>query len=129
MSNKIPERSNHPLARFFLLDVFANERARPALLWAVFSIAAAAVLYRWLEGWSWTDSFYFVVITFATIGYGDLVPTQPLTKVITIFVSLNGVIVLLMLIDVVRRVRSWDVPARPLEQAGDDDRTNEPDAT
>ena len=46
-----------------------------------------------------------------TIGYGDFSPTTPLTKLITIFYGLNGVILLLMLFDAVRRVRRWDLRA------------------
>ena len=51
------------------------------------------------------DSFYFVIIPFTTLGYGDFVPTMPGTKLLTILVSLNGVAVLLMLFDEIRRVR------------------------
>ena len=43
---------------------------------------------------------------------GDFAPTTPLTKLITIFYGLNGVIVLLMLFDVIRRLRRWDVGDR-----------------
>lgn len=46
-----------------------------------------------------------MVITLTTIGYGDFVPTMPGTKLLTILVSLNGVAVLLMLFDEIRRVR------------------------
>jgi voltage-gated potassium channel len=70
-------------------------------------IVIDAALYHWLEGWGWLDSIYFVVITLTTIGYGDFSPTTPLTKLITIFFGLNGVIMLLMLFDVVRTLRGW----------------------
>jgi hypothetical protein len=76
-------------------------------------ILIGAALYHWLEGWSWLDSVYFVVITLTTIGYGDLAPTLPLTKLITIFYGLNGVILLLTLFDVVRKVRRWELPSQP----------------
>ena len=96
-----------PFYRTLFLDLFFDRRARPVFLYALFVITIGAVVYHWLEGWGWVDSFYFVVITLTTIGYGDLAPTTPLTKLITIFYSLNGVVMLLMLFDVVRRSRRW----------------------
>lgn len=99
------------LFRPLFLDVFFNRHTRPILLYAAVVIAVGAAIFRWLEGWDWVDSFYFVVITVTTIGYGDLVPTTPLTKLITIFYSLNGVALLLLLLDAVRRVRGWTVPS------------------
>jgi Na+/H+-dicarboxylate symporter len=50
-----------------------------------------------------------VVITLTTIGYGDLAPTTPMTKLITIFYGINGVILLLMFFDVIRTLRGWNV--------------------
>ena len=55
------------------------------------------------------DSVYFVVVTLTTVGYGDLTPTTPVTKIITIFYGLNGIILILMLFDVVRKLRGWDI--------------------
>ena len=101
-----PERPR--ILRTLFVDLLLDRHARPIFIYVVFFIFITAVLYHWLEGWSWLDSFYFVVITFTTIGYGDLVPTMPITKLITIFVGLNGVAILLMLFDEMRRVRAWD---------------------
>lgn len=100
------------LDRVFFLDVLLDPRTRPIIIYVAFIITVGAVLYHWLEGWSWVDSFYFVVITLTTIGYGDLTPTTPLTKLITIFYGVNGVIVLLMLFDVIRNQRRWRITER-----------------
>ena len=102
-----------PLYRTLFLDVLFDRRTRPIYLYAFFMIGVGAVLYHWLEGWSWLDLFYFVVVTLTTIGYGDFAPTTPLTKLITIFYGLNGVILLLMLFDIVRSLRKWDIYKQP----------------
>jgi hypothetical protein len=98
-----------PFQRTLFLDLFFDPRTRPIFIYAALIIGIGAAVYHWLEGWSWLDSFYFVVVTLTTIGYGDLSPTTPLSKLITIFYGLNGVILLLMLFDVVRTLRGWDI--------------------
>ena len=50
-----------------------------------------------------------MVITLTTIGYGDLHPTTPATKLITIFYGINGIVLILMLFDVIRKLRGWDI--------------------
>jgi hypothetical protein len=94
--------------RTLFLDLFLDRKARPIFIYAAVFIVVSAALFHWLEGWSCLDSIYFVVVTFPTIGYGDFAPTMALTKIITIFVGLNGVAILLMLFDEIRRVRSRD---------------------
>jgi len=98
------------LSKFLLLDLLLDKNARPIFFYAGFIVLIGAMLYHWLEGWSWLDSFYFVIITLTTIGFGDLSPTTRLTKLITIFYAVNGVAILLMLLDEIRRVRrrQWD---------------------
>lgn len=83
-------------------------------------ITIGATIYHFLEGWDWLDSFYFVVVTLTTIGYGDFVPTQPITKLITIFYGLNGVILLFTMFDVVRRVRGLEVKVESVRADSDE---------
>ncbi len=117
MSNRhLPKPKRLRILRTLFLDLLLDRHARPIFIYVAFFILFTAALYHWLEGWSWLDSIYFVVVTFTTIGYGDLAPTMPITKIITIFVGLNGVAILLMLFDEMRRVRAWDRDENLLER-------------
>ena len=70
------------------------------------TLLSGTVAYSLLEGWSLLDSLYFSVISLATVGYGDLAPTTPLSKVFTVFYVLNGIAILLSLFDRIRAVRA-----------------------
>jgi len=71
---------------------FLKERHYRALLaTAAMSIGSGAVVYHYLEGWSWIDSFYFSVITLTTVGYGDFSPQTDMGKLFTIFYVLTGI--------------------------------------
>jgi len=97
--------------KLLFLDVMFEPRTRPFLIYVITIVIFGAILYHWLEGWSWIDSFYFVVITLTTIGYGDITPTTSLTKLITIFYGINGVVVLLTFFDIIRRYRRMEIPS------------------
>jgi len=45
-----------------------------------------------LEEWSLLDAIYFAFVSGLTIGYGDLVPTRPLARVLAIGIGLTGVL-------------------------------------
>ena len=66
-------------------------RVRYIAFLALSVLATGAVFYHHVENWSWLDSIYFCVITLATVGYGDLVPTTNLGKVFTIFYVIIGI--------------------------------------
>ena len=97
------------LSEVLFLDILFDSRTRPVLIYVTFIVLIGAILFRWLEGWGWIDSFYFVIITLTTIGYGDFTPSTPLTKLITIFYGINGVIVLLAFFDIIRRYRALKI--------------------
>ena len=52
--------------------------------------AAGAAVYGHLEGWSPMDSCYFLMVTICTVGYGDIVPTNPMSKCFTCIYALVG---------------------------------------
>lgn len=97
---------SHPIRKLFLLDVFSDRDSRPALFWVLSLLVIGTFIFHWLEGWSYLDSLYFCVISLATVGYGDLTPTTPLAKIITIIYVINGIGILLALFDRIRVVRS-----------------------
>jgi|APFre7841882724_1041349.scaffolds.fasta_scaffold63324_2 hypothetical protein len=95
-----------PLRNLFLVDVIQDRGSRSIFLWAAAALLIGMLVYHWLEGWSLFDALYFSVVTLATVGYGDLVPTTPLAKLFTIFYVLNGVSILVALLDRLRVVRT-----------------------
>ncbi len=47
--------------------------------------------FHYLEGWSWCDSLYMVVITFSTVGYREVHELSYAGRVFNLFVVLSGV--------------------------------------
>ncbi len=64
---------------------------RWVILTAVTVIATGTVFYRYFMPLKWLDAIYFSVITITTVGYGDIHPTNDITKIFTIFYVLIGV--------------------------------------
>ena len=44
-----------------------------------------------IEGFSMLDAFYFIIVTIATVGFGDIYPITPAGKILVIFIILAGV--------------------------------------
>lgn len=65
----------------------------------VFKLVAATVAlmvvgtvgYRVIEGWSYIDSLYMVVITMTTVGFGEVQPLSPTGRLFTIGLMLFGI--------------------------------------
>ena len=54
-------------------------------------LSIGTVFYRFVEGFSWIDAYYFSVVTLATVGYGDLAPRTTAGKLFTTFYIMIGV--------------------------------------
>lgn len=96
---------HHPVRALFLIDVLRDRDSRPVLAWALVTLLLGTLVYHWIEGWSYLDSLYFSVISLATIGYGDFVPTTNFGKLFTIVYVINGIVILLAVFDRIRFVR------------------------
>src|SRR5215467_13175975 len=58
------------------------------LLWQL----VFGLMVTWHEGWRLGDGLYFTFITGLTIGYGDLVPHQPLSRFFAIVIGSSGTV-------------------------------------
>ncbi|MDK3018444.1 potassium channel family protein [Pseudodonghicola flavimaris] len=56
----------------------------------VFILTLGTLFFRYVEGWSWIDSYFFTVVTISTVGYGNLVPVTLLGKLGTTFLIFFG---------------------------------------
>ena len=81
------------MARFIRAFVHGLKDAefRALLLVLVGLLVSGTIFYSTVEGWGLLDALYFSVATLATVGYGDLHPTTPLSKVFTIVYIVLGV--------------------------------------
>ncbi len=53
-------------------------------------ITVIAVTFKYIEDWSFIDSFYFAICMLTTLGYGDVVPNKDEGKIFFIFSSFFG---------------------------------------
>ena len=69
--------------------VFKQDEEFRILLFLLLTFLISGTYFYWhVEGWSVVDALYFCFMTMSTIGYGDLVPTSPLSKIFTIVYSM-----------------------------------------
>ena len=74
-----------------LSGLMKDSRYRAGTVWMMLLLLTGTVFYHLEEGWSWLDALYFSVITLSTVGYGDLDPTTPLSKIFTMAFILLGI--------------------------------------
>jgi len=54
-------------------------------------ISGSTLFYSQVEHWSIVDSFYFCVMTIATVGFGDFAPHGDLSKMFTVGFAILGI--------------------------------------
>jgi|GEM_PF-1328241 voltage-gated potassium channel Kch len=64
---------------------------------AVLFIIGGAIFYKYAMALTWLDAFFFTVTTLATIGYGDIVPDTPISKIFTMFYVFVGIVLFVAL--------------------------------
>ncbi len=67
-------------------------RLRYVLLGYAVTLPIAAVGYRLLEGWRYIDGLWMVVITFTTIGYGEVHPLSDGGRLFTLGLIVTGLV-------------------------------------
>lgn len=82
------------LTAFFHGQVESMGRYRIAALFSslITLVAGGTVFFKYIEGWSWIDAYFFTVVTLSTVGYGRLVPETFVGKIgatVFIFVGLG----------------------------------------
>ena len=64
---------------------------RTLFILVVVLLLTGMLFYARVEGWGWLDSLYFSVTTLTTVGYGDLSPSTPASKIFTMVYILLGI--------------------------------------
>ena len=54
-------------------------------------IVFSAWFYHQVEKWDWLDSFYYVVVTLGTVGYGDFTPKTDVGKLYAMLLIVVGI--------------------------------------
>jgi len=92
------------LAREFVL-LLKKPDTRALILWMIGLLLVGTIFYHMVEGWSWLDALYFCVITLSTIGFGDLSPIVPVSKIFTIIFIFLGLSIFVSLVNMLAKAR------------------------
>ncbi|CAM9860799.1 unnamed protein product [Chrysoparadoxa australica] len=72
-------------------DVKYNPKVRYVALILLFGYFLSGMLvFSQLEQWTYIDSLYFVIVTLTTVGYGDLIPSDPMSRIVVVFFAVVG---------------------------------------
>src|SRR5258708_2556592 len=91
MYNKCMVHKSVSFLHEFILGVKPKKRYIASLLMFIYLLMIGTAFYSQEEHWSIVDSFYFSSTTLATVGFGDLHPTNPISKIFTVFYIFIGV--------------------------------------
>ena len=64
----------------------------PILSGLLATMVALGMVIAWREGWHFGDGLYFAFVSGLTIGYGDLVPKHPMSRMLAIVIGATGIL-------------------------------------
>jgi voltage-gated potassium channel len=76
------------------------------LLAVICVISFGTVFFHFVEKWNWLDSYYYSVVTLATVGYGDFVPKTAIGRFVATLYIFIGVGIIAVFVQSVVRKRS-----------------------
>lgn len=68
-----------------------EKRIQLILIIVIGVFMTSLIAFHEIEGLSWLNSLYLLIVTVSTVGFGDFAPTQPETKVISIILIITGI--------------------------------------
>ncbi|OLS20890.1 MAG: hypothetical protein HeimC2_35440 [Candidatus Heimdallarchaeota archaeon LC_2] len=98
------------------------KRGKIAILLVSIVFSLSIYSFMALEGLSFLNALYFLVVTVSTVGFGDIQPENDFTKVVLIVLIITGITTLALLsqiaidkIVVMRSVGNYDLPSESLD--------------
>ena len=81
------------MRRLFFLELWNGLK----VVWPIVSgllaiMVALGMVIAWREGWHLGDGLYFAFVSGLTIGYGDLVPKHPMSRMLAIAIGGTGIL-------------------------------------
>jgi Ion channel len=80
--------------RFFTELLKGIKVVWPILSVLVGAMAATGFVVCELEGWPKGDGIYFAFVSGLTIGYGDLVPRHPVSRLLSVMIGFAGILLI-----------------------------------
>lgn len=102
-----------------LLRLLKTPKYRAAVVWVLITLLIGTVFYHIEEGWSWTDSLYFSVITLSTVGYGDLSPTTTASQIFTMIYIFFGMSIFVSFASMLVKERGEHMSERIVKRQSD----------
>lgn len=83
--------NSYRLLKTVVRGLHRDAEFRVLLFFITILVTGGTLFYHQVEGWTVLDSVYFCITTMATIGFGDLTPSSPTSKVFTIIYAILSI--------------------------------------
>ena len=67
-------------------------------------VIIGVIIFSYLESWGFIDSLYFTMTTMLAVGYGDIIPTNPISKMLSIAYAIIGLTIFLIIVSILVKI-------------------------